>query len=148
MQNTNNSTRTRHFFDSLHLAHYKVNLDLKRITRLKENVLEYLDYSANITNVLSLREVPLNEWKGVENNYYISKPFEWKSNGIEYTTSDNPVKWTKRNGDILTATVFHNGKIYTAAKSMGRVLLMRMENGKKTTKYTSQKYIRAFEIKK
>lgn len=88
---------------------YKVNINIKRITKVFDNEVSYIDYDENIKYVKNLKSIKVDDWHNIENTFFISKHFEWEFEGAKYRTTDKPIKW---NGNEVM--VFHNGKIWKA----------------------------------
>lgn len=142
--------------------HYKVNSVLKRITLIHNNEVTYLDYDTNIEAIKALKSIKMNQWKQIENGFFISRHFEWEYNGIKYRTTDKHIQWSYSSGkDVL---VFHNGKIWKTYLKDDRVYLERElyeiptrkvlfeKKGNKikipkrsSAKWTGAKYCRHFE---
>ena len=148
---------------------FKVNYDLKRITLLKNNVVEYLDFEQKIEEISKFKKIKMNQWKNVENSFFISKEFSWEYDGKQYRTVEKPIEWLDGELHQRYALVFHNGKIWKAYYSGNyypRVYLQRQVyafpitrevlfekiiknldyNKKEVSKWTDIKYCRSFEI--
>ena len=93
-------------------CYYKINNDLKRITKLENNEVSYLDYDTFFAEINSFRGIQQQKWKYVENLFFISRDFEWEYNGIKYQTMDGPINWIEDGFGHRMAQVFHNGKIW------------------------------------
>ena len=95
-------------------CYFKVNHTLKRITKVENNIVSYLDYDTNIEEVNSYKSIAMNVWKHIENSFFISRHFEWEYNGVKYRTTDKSIDWQKGNYGSSEALVFHNGNIWIA----------------------------------
>jgi len=149
-------------------CYYKINYDLRRITKIENNEVDYLEYNAHIGKVQSYKTIQMNVWKHAENSFFISRDFEWEYNGHKYKTTDKPIQWSKDKNYSNSALVFHNGKIWIAVYSGNyypRIFLetekyvtptrevifgkkMKVEKKEaiqKTSKWTDIKYCRNFE---
>jgi len=73
-------------------SYYKINHDLKRITKLYNNEVAYLDYDTSIKEVNGFKSIRMEAWKNVENTFFISRHFEWVYNDKRYRTTDKPLK--------------------------------------------------------
>jgi hypothetical protein len=91
---------------------YKINHNLKRITRLENNVVIYLDYNTDIDEIMQYKSVKMNAWKHKENSFFISRHFEWEYDGKKFRTTDKPIEWLKNEFGSSKAVVFHNGCIW------------------------------------
>jgi len=100
-------------------CYYKINYDLRRITKIQNNEVSYLEYNAHIGEVQSYKSIQVNAWKQIENSFFISRHFEWEYNGHKYKTTDKPIEWSKDKNHSNTALVFHNGKIWIASSAGG-----------------------------
>jgi hypothetical protein len=146
---------------------YKVNHDLKRITRIFEGGVEYLDYESNVEDISGYKKIQMNEWKQAENSFFISKEFTWEHEEKKYTTTQKALEWKPASTCGREAIVFHNGKIWRANDYYyPRISLRRIETinrphidisneanyaswlqeHKKNTKWTDVKYCRHFEL--
>ncbi len=111
-------------------AYYKINNKLKRITKLENNQVEYLDYDKHNERIISFKKIRVEDWKNVENKFFLSRHFQWEHNGVKYTTTDKPIEWKKASTCGREATVFHNGKIWIANDYYyPRINLTRIEEG-------------------
>ena len=90
-------------------CYYKINDNLKRITKINKNEVSYLDYASQKSIVMDYRPITANRWKQIENSFFLSRDFEWEYNGERYKTNNKPINWNK--GESL---VFNNGKIWEA----------------------------------
>jgi hypothetical protein len=109
-------------------AYYKVNNELKRITKIEDNVVEYLNYDSEIDRINAFKGVRMEVWKNIENSFFISRHFTWEHQGRKFTTTDKPLNWEK---DLCgrKAIVFHNGKIWEANDYYyPRISLTRIES--------------------
>jgi hypothetical protein len=98
-------------------CYYKINSKLKRITKIENNEVSYLDYDANIVEIGSYKKIQMNQWKHVENSFFISRDFEWEFNKEKYRTNNKPIKWIKGQFGDNSSVVFHNGKIWEVSMS-------------------------------
>lgn len=98
-------------------CYYKINNDLKRITKLENNEVYYLDYVIYYDEINSYKSIRMNQWKHLENQFFISRDFEWEYNGIKYRTTDKAIDWNKAEYGTHKALIFHNGKIWSASNS-------------------------------
>ena len=148
---------------------YKVNHNLERITKLENNEVIYLDYHKYIDKIRErAKKIQMNEWKSAENNFFISRDFEWSFNGEKYKTNNKKIEWTaNKNGCGRDAVVFHNGKIWVAndyyypriaLTLVGKEMPRMSENlepklwfekfqefQRNNTKWTDVKYLKSFE---
>lgn len=95
-------------------GYFKINHDLKRITKVEKNEVSYLDYDTNIEEINSYKSIAMDVWKHIENSFFISRHFEWEYNGIKYRTTDKPIQWEKGKYGSSESLVFHNGNIWIA----------------------------------
>lgn len=100
-------------------CYYKINNDLKRITKLENNEVSYLDFDAFGEEICSYKSIKMNQWKQIENAFFISRDFEWEYNGIKYRTTNKPIDWGKSEFGVFKTLIFHNGKIWNASNSGG-----------------------------
>lgn len=151
-----------------HGCYYKVNDNLKRITKIQNNEVSYPDYDTFVDEIKSHKKIQMNQWKHIENSFFISRDFEWEYNGIKYRTTNKPVEWNTGKYGGRSTFVFHNGKIWLATYSGNyypriylerekfinpkRNVLFEKENLINTTdtipktyKWTDIKYCRHFE---
>jgi hypothetical protein len=154
-------------------CYYKINGVLKRITKIENNIVTYLDYITNIYEVRSYKKIKMNAWKHVENSFFMSRDFEWEYQGVKYTTTNKSLSWERDEFHNYVSFVFHNGGIWKAHNSGNyypRVFLERekfinpirkvlfekdvsnseafknkLKFAPKTTKWTDIKYCRHFE---
>lgn len=155
-------------------CYYKINYDLRRITKIQNNEVSYLEYNTYIGEVQSYKSIKMNTWKQVENSFFISRDFEWEYGGKKYKTTDKPIQWSRDKNNLNSTLVFHNGKIWIASNAVGhyypRVFLetekyvtptrevlvekdltktykfiKRKSEIEKTSKWTDIKYCRNFE---
>lgn len=102
------------FFYKKHDCYFKVNNDLKRITKIENNQVSYLDYDTYAEEIKSHTKIQMNQWKHIENSFFISRNFEWEYNGFKYHTTDKPITWKQNKHYRQSASVFHNGTIWEA----------------------------------
>jgi len=142
---------------------FKVNFSLERITCIENNEVKYLDFVQNIETISKFKTIKMNQWKNVENTFFLSKDFFWEYSGQKYQTIDKPIEWNQGH-----AFVFHNGKVWNACYSGNyypRIFLERTTyaypvtrevlfektiknldyNKKRISKWTDIKYCRNFE---
>ena len=99
-------------------CYYKINSDLKRITKIENNIVSYLDYDTHSKEIFSYKKTKVNNWKHVENSFFISRDFEWEYQGHKYRTTNKPLVWGKDKHTHQTFSfVFHNGRIWKAYNS-------------------------------
>jgi hypothetical protein len=148
-------------------CYYKINDKLKRITKIEENEVSYLDYDNFAKEVKRYKNLSANRWKQIENKFFLSRDFEWEYNGEKYKTNDKRISWEKGEYGGLISLVFHNGKIWEASNNGNyypriqlsrelyapptRTVLVEKEknilrfNSKTRGKWTDIKYCRNFE---
>lgn len=144
-------------------TYYKVHHELKQITSICNNVVVRIDYDENIENVKSFKSIKMNQWKHIENSFFISRQFKWKHNNTNYITTDNKLEWKPAITCGRETIVFHNGKIWTANDYYyPKIHLTRIEYNKNEVntsnlddyfkklrgnqKWTDIKYCKNFEI--
>lgn len=100
-------------------CYYKINDSLKRISKIQNNEVSYPDYDIFVDEIKSHKKIQMNQWKHIENSFFISRDFEWEYNGIKYRTTNKPVEWGtgKYGKSVNESVVFHNGKIWLATYS-------------------------------
>lgn len=128
--------------------YYKIHPILKRITKIINNEVSYLDYDENYNIIMSYKSINMPTWKNIENNFFISRHFKWMFNGVYYTTTDKQIEWKSDAHGYYSSIIFHNGKIWNIDGGNGsdRFYLTSLD-GKKN-KWTDIKYCRHFEIDK
>ena len=148
-------------------CYYKINYKLKRITKLENNQVSYLDYDNFIDEIINYKDLPRNKWKNVENNFFISRDFEWEFDGEKYKTNNKRIDWINGQYGGWESLVFHNGKIWKATNNGNyypriylirelytpptRTVLIEKENNilfvkqESRYKWTDIKYCRNFE---
>lgn len=137
-------------------SYYKVNHELKRITRICANRRTFPEY-AELQNILDEGVVKArkDEWHQVENSYFTNNEFEWMFDGKMYKTSDIPCDkefLQKNDGSVVSDRypwlVWHNGFVwatYWSGNYYPRMPLVRVDNhGKTCTKWTDIKYLKNF----
>ena len=129
--------------------HYKVNTELRRITKIDNNDVSYPSYDENIETVSSYKKIKMNDWKHIENSFFISRHFEWEYDGSRYTTTDDKIEFVLDKYSYV-AMVFHNGfiwKAYNSGNYYPRMFIERINKrtNQKTHKWTDIKYLRAFK---
>lgn len=100
-------------------CYYKINDNLKRITKVENNEVSFLDYDVHFVEIKSYKSIKMNQWKHVENSFFISRDFEWEYNGVKYRTTDKPLDWGKSEYGVFKTLIFHNGKIWMASNAGG-----------------------------
>lgn len=144
---------------------YKVNYDLKKITCLASGEAMFPDFEENIEKISKFKTMNMADWKHHENQFFISRHFNWEHNGVKFSTIDSPIKWQNASTCGREAMVFHSGKIWKANDYYyPRIFLTRVEsldkptlpivdeetykawldNHRKNTKWTDIKYCRNF----
>lgn len=100
-------------------CYYKINNDLKRITKLENNEVSYLEYDIHWPEINFYKTIQMNQWKHMENSFFISRDFEWEYNRVKYRTTDKPIDWGSSEFGVRKALIFHNGKIWLASNAGG-----------------------------
>lgn len=98
-------------------CYYKVNGNLKRITKVDKSEVSYLDYDTFISEVKSYKPISSNRWRQVENSFFLSRDFEWEYNNEKFRTNNKPIDWKKGKYGGWVSLVFHNGKIWEASNN-------------------------------
>lgn len=135
---------------------FKVNHELKRITRICANKRTFQEYdelpSLMEKGLVKLRK---NDWHQVENTFYVNNDFEWEFNGERFKTSDIPCdkEFLQKNEDKLISEIYpylvwHNGFVwatYYSGNYYPKMPLVRIDNtGGQQRKWTDIKYLRNF----
>lgn len=127
--------------------YYKIHYVLKKITKVINNEVSFLDYDENLNIIKAYKPLKMCDWKHIENSFFISRNFKWKYNNDWYTTTNKKVDWVNDEFGDRKATIFHCGKIYKAyynANYYPRIYLQSLDG--KNNKWTDVKYCRHFEI--
>lgn len=132
---------------------YKVNHELKRVTRICANRRTFPEYDAFSTQ--DLVKCRKDEWRRVENSFYSNNVFEWVFEGNLYKISDVPCseKFLQNNDGTIISNIYpylvwHNGFVwatYYSGNYYPRMPLVRIDNqGKECRKWTDIKYLKNF----